>query len=76
MCSMCSTVEGTREAGIGVYPYRCHRCGRCFLCGHWLIGYKLWVCLRPIGWGLSIPCGWVPTTFSTGVPTLARSPRG
>lgn len=37
-CTMHLTIEN------GVYPYRCSRCGRCFLCGHSLIGYAFWVC--------------------------------
>ena len=28
----------------GYYPYRCSRCGECFLCGHKLLGYEFWVC--------------------------------
>ena len=61
-CTLHEVVEA------GVYPYRCHRCSRCFPCGHWLIGYRLWVCRRPIGLGLSAPIGWVPTQFGPGVP--------
>lgn len=30
--------------GIWVYPYRCSRCERCFICGHRQIDYTYWVC--------------------------------
>ena len=44
---VCSVVEGPR--GVNIYPYRCSRCGRCFVCHHWQIGYRWWVCKWPLG---------------------------
>lgn len=64
-CTLYEVVEG--PPGRRRYPYRCPRCRRCYVCQHWLIGYRLWVCWRPIGWGLSLP-GFVPTRFGPGVP--------
>ena len=50
----------------GVYPYRCHRCGECFVCKHTLVfigqtGQRAWRCANG-----SI----VPSTPSPGVPRL------
>jgi len=42
MCTMHETIEN--ENGIDIYPYRCYRCGGCFLCEHKLIYPKWWVC--------------------------------
>jgi len=60
MCSMCSTIEA------GCYPYRCQRCGRCFICSHRRLSYRWWISLWP--WCL------VRTTFSSGVPVVADIP--
>jgi hypothetical protein len=27
-----------------VYPYRCSRCGGCFVCEHQLVGRTHWIC--------------------------------
>ena len=50
----------------GVYPYRCSRCGECFVCRHFLffdeVGERhYWLCRDGSG-------GRVPTTPSPGVP--------
>lgn len=42
-CTM-HTVQELNNEGQWVYPYRCSRCGGCFLCAHTLIDYAYWVC--------------------------------
>lgn len=37
-------VEEVNANGERIYPYRCSRCGGCFLCEHKQIGYEFWVC--------------------------------
>ena len=43
-CTLHEVIEGS------VYPYRCHRCGGCFLCQHYLLGYRYWVCRTWLLW--------------------------
>lgn len=44
MCTVHDTKEYHPMPGIWVYPYRCSRCERCFICGHRQIDYTYWVC--------------------------------
>jgi hypothetical protein len=47
-CTLHDVIEGGGWGGQPrVYPYRCHRCGRCFVCQHTpgTIGNEhFWVC--------------------------------
>ncbi len=51
-CTMHEAIEGV------FYPYRCARCGRCYLCGHILLDYAIWVCHDETR---------TPTTYAPGV---------
>jgi hypothetical protein len=61
-CTLHDTVEN------GLYPYRCHRCDRCFVCGHLRLGYHWWLGR----------CGLHRTVSSPGVPVSVNygQPRG
>ena len=54
LCTIHEVIE------CGIYPYRCSKCGRCFICGHIRVGYRWWLCLHPLGLAR--------TRFSPGVP--------
>lgn len=60
-CTVHNDVEG--PAGRRIYPFRCHRCGECFICGHKLIfpreAGSYWICADG---------GSMPTKPSPGVP--------
>lgn len=43
MCTMHEVTEFIPNRGW-IYPYRCSRCGGCFLCQHDLVGYEYWIC--------------------------------
>lgn len=58
-CTVHDTVEGS------VYPYRCARCGGCFICQHRLKGRLFWVCADGVE---------VPATMSPGWPVSKPFP--
>lgn len=47
----------------GVYPYRCHRCGKCFVCAHTQTTYQR----GQLAWVCADGCI-VPARFTPGVP--------
>lgn len=60
-CTLHTVIEG--HWPLRCYPYRCPRCGQCFVCRHWLIGYRWWVC--PL-----THFGFVRTHFGPGAPVI------
>ena len=64
-CTLHDVIEGGWGGRPLIYPYRCHRCDRCYVCGHWRIGYRWWMCKPP-------QFGFVPTQPSPGCPTPMR----
>jgi len=66
LCTLHDVIEGGWGGQPRVYPYRCYRCGRCFVCAHTQSGQhptQQWICHDD---------GIVPATPSPGV--LVDSP--
>lgn len=70
-CTMHDTIEFTRtspDAGYDSYPFRCPRCGECFLCAHKLTHLQQHTTHT---WAWTCPDGYVALATPTEPPAVS-----